>query len=85
VGGLGGCPNAPGATGNVATETVVETLRDAGEEVPVDVEGLHRALKLLDPFLKEERCTLPRDGSPACAECDYAEGEICCGKTRSPA
>ena len=49
----------------------------------MDVEGLHRARRLLDPFLQEE-CTLHRGGSPACAECDYAEGEICCGKTRSP-
>jgi hydroxymethylglutaryl-CoA lyase len=84
VGGLGGCPYAPGATGNVATETVVDALRGAGEDVPVDVEGLHRARKLLDPYLLEERCTLPRDGSPACASCEFAKGEHCCGKNQDP-
>ncbi len=37
VGGLGGCPYAPGATGNVATEAVVEALEKEGETVGVDL------------------------------------------------
>jgi hydroxymethylglutaryl-CoA lyase len=36
VGGLGGCPFAPGAAGNVATEAVAEMLAAAGFETGVD-------------------------------------------------
>ncbi len=37
VGGLGGCPFAPGATGNIATEDLVYLLDDSGFEVDVDL------------------------------------------------
>lgn len=37
VGGLGGCPFAPGATGNIATEDLVYLLRDSGVGVEVDL------------------------------------------------
>lgn len=37
VGGLGGCPYAPGAKGNVATEDVVYSLHQAGVETGVDL------------------------------------------------
>jgi len=37
VGGLGGCPFAPGATGNIATEDLVYMLRDSGIGVDVDL------------------------------------------------
>ncbi|RVT83355.1 hydroxymethylglutaryl-CoA lyase [Rhodobacteraceae bacterium CCMM004] len=36
VGGLGGCPYAPGAKGNVATEAVVTRLEDLGYETGID-------------------------------------------------
>lgn len=36
AGGLGGCPYAPGATGNVATEDVVYALRASGASLAVD-------------------------------------------------
>ncbi len=36
VGGLGGCPFAPGASGNIATEDLVYLLRDSGIDVDVD-------------------------------------------------
>ncbi len=39
VGGLGGCPFAPGATGNIATEDLVYLLRDSDIEVDVDLEA----------------------------------------------
>lgn len=80
VGGLGGCPYAPGATGNVATEAVVQALQEAGEPVDVDIEGLRYARRLLEPFLVNERRALPRDGSPACAACEFSSGGVCCGK-----
>jgi hydroxymethylglutaryl-CoA lyase len=36
AGGLGGCPYAPGASGNVATEDAVYALKASGAMVPVD-------------------------------------------------
>jgi hydroxymethylglutaryl-CoA lyase len=40
VGGLGGCPYAPGATGNVATEEVVHMLEDMGIKTGIDLDRL---------------------------------------------
>jgi hydroxymethylglutaryl-CoA lyase len=45
VGGLGGCPFAPGATGNIATEDLVYLLGDSGFDVDVD---LHAAIAAAD-------------------------------------
>jgi hydroxymethylglutaryl-CoA lyase len=39
VGGLGGCPFAPGASGNIATEDLVYLLRDSGIQVDVDLQA----------------------------------------------
>ncbi|MFZ0612474.1 MAG: hydroxymethylglutaryl-CoA lyase [Desulfobacterales bacterium] len=78
VGGLGGCPYAPGATGNVATEAVVKALAGKGEAVGVDLEKLSRARHLLDPFLTEDRRSMPEDGSPACAACEFSRDDTCC-------
>ena len=39
-GGLGGCPFAPGATGNIATEDLVYMLSRAGFETGYDLDGL---------------------------------------------
>lgn len=47
IGGLGGCPYAPGATGNVATEDVVYLFKSLGVETDIDLEkllDLHRWL-----------------------------------------
>jgi hydroxymethylglutaryl-CoA lyase len=43
VGGLGGCPFAPGATGNIATEDLVYMLRDSDIDVDVDLQAAIRA------------------------------------------
>lgn len=43
VGGLGGCPYAPGAAGNVATESVVEILESRGFSTGIDREKLMAA------------------------------------------
>ena len=40
VGGLGGCPFAPRATGNVATEDLVYLLKGEGVETGIDLEAL---------------------------------------------
>ncbi len=51
TGGLGGCPYAPGASGNVATESVVRALRAAGAEVAADPEALDAARAVVAPTL----------------------------------
>ena len=43
IGGLGGCPFAPGAAGNVATEDVVYMLERAGIETGIDLPSLIEA------------------------------------------
>ena len=40
LGGLGGCPFAPGATGNICTEDAVHMLETAGLETGVDLDRL---------------------------------------------
>jgi len=40
VGGLGGCPFAPGASGNIATEELVYLLDDAGISTGVDLSAV---------------------------------------------
>jgi isopropylmalate/homocitrate/citramalate synthase len=40
VSGLGGCPYAPGATGNVATEDLLYMLNGMGIETGVDLDRL---------------------------------------------
>src|SRR5213079_302848 len=40
VGGLGGCPYAPRATGNIATEDLVYLLEGEGIETGVDLDAL---------------------------------------------
>lgn len=40
VGGIGGCPYAPGASGNIATEELVHMLEDMGIHTGIDLESL---------------------------------------------
>jgi hydroxymethylglutaryl-CoA lyase len=80
VGGIGGCPFAPGATGNVATESVVKALESQGVGVGVDLEKLAHARRLLNSFLMEKRRALPKEGSHACAVCEFYTGNVCCGR-----
>lgn len=42
VGGLGGCPYSPGATGNVATEDLVYFLHSLGAETGIDLDEVSR-------------------------------------------
>jgi len=46
VGGLGGCPFAPGASGNIATEDLVYLLRDSGVAVDVDLRAAIEAARV---------------------------------------
>ena len=54
VAGLGGCPYAKGATGNVATEDVVYMLRGMGIETGVDMNKLLEAGRFISDFLGRE-------------------------------
>src|SRR5690606_37687118 len=47
AGGLGGCPYAKGATGNVATEDVWYLLNSLGMETGIDIEKLAAASKFI--------------------------------------
>ena len=51
VAGLGGCPYARGATGNVATEDVVYMLHGMGIETGIDLEKLVDAGQFISEFL----------------------------------
>ena len=54
VAGLGGCPYARGATGNVATEDVVYMLHGMGIETGVDMQRLLDAGRFISDFLGRE-------------------------------
>ena len=51
VGGLGGCPYAPRATGNVATEDLVYLLEGEGIETGVDLDALVDVSRWLEGLL----------------------------------
>jgi hydroxymethylglutaryl-CoA lyase len=43
VGGLGGCPYAPGASGNVATEELIHMVEDMGVDTGIDLDAMINA------------------------------------------
>jgi hydroxymethylglutaryl-CoA lyase len=51
AGGLGGCPYAPGASGNLATEDLLYLLHGMGIETGIDLEAVARASRALAPRL----------------------------------
>jgi len=54
VAGLGGCPYAKGATGNVATEDVVYMLHGMGIETGIDLDRLVDAGRYISDFLQRK-------------------------------
>jgi len=72
IGGLGGCPFAPGAAGNVATEDVVYMLERAGISTGLDLEALIETNgwlasvmeKQLSAMVAKARLFPPRDQQP---------------------
>lgn len=54
MGGLGGCPFAPGASGNVITEDLVFMFESMGVRTGVDLEKLFAARKVLVQAIPEE-------------------------------
>ena len=51
VGGIGGCPYAPGASGNVATEEVVHMLHDMGIDTGIDLDRLIETAEMAEKML----------------------------------
>jgi hydroxymethylglutaryl-CoA lyase len=75
-GGIGGCPYAPGATGNIVTEDLVYLLESMGLDTGVDIGKLIAARAILEEALPGEPLygfvpsaglakTFPRPGVPA--------------------
>jgi hydroxymethylglutaryl-CoA lyase len=54
LGGIGGCPYAPGASGNVCTEDIVHALQLMGYDTGVDLEQLLAASKRLPGLIGHE-------------------------------
>jgi hydroxymethylglutaryl-CoA lyase len=65
-GGLGGCPYAPGASGNIVTEDLVYLLEAMGLDTGIDIEGLLAARAILHEALPDEPLYghLPEAGLP---------------------
>lgn len=51
LGGLGGCPIFPGATGNVATEDMVNLFEEMGVPTGVNLDKVREASRLIQQFL----------------------------------
>jgi hydroxymethylglutaryl-CoA lyase len=77
LGGLGGCPHAPGASGNICTEDLVFMLEGVGLRTGVDLEALLEVRKAIERALPGEilhgavaRAGLPRGWQPAARNAD---------------
>jgi hydroxymethylglutaryl-CoA lyase len=51
IGGLGGCPYAPGASGNIATEDLVHMVEDLGIPTGISLDGLIGAAHLAEEIV----------------------------------
>ncbi|SCX42904.1 hydroxymethylglutaryl-CoA lyase [Klenkia marina] len=54
VGGLGGCPFAPGASGNIATEELVYWLEDSGVATGIDLDAVLAAARVTEDAVGRE-------------------------------
>ncbi len=54
TGGLGGCPYAPGASGNLATEDLVAMLHSMGVETGIDLDALVECSRMASEFVGHE-------------------------------
>ncbi|GAB5459835.1 MAG: hydroxymethylglutaryl-CoA lyase [Henriciella sp.] len=66
LGGLGGCPTAPGASGNIVTEDLVFMFESMGVETGIDIDALMATRDMLKAGLPEEELYgfTPRAGLP---------------------
>jgi hydroxymethylglutaryl-CoA lyase len=54
IGGLGGCPFAPGASGNIATEELVYMLEESGVRTGLDLDALLAAARVTEDAVGHE-------------------------------
>ena len=54
IGGLGGCPYAPGASGNAVTEDLVHMCHDMGIETGIDLDALLSCARLASEIVNRE-------------------------------
>jgi hydroxymethylglutaryl-CoA lyase len=54
IGGLGGCPFAPGASGNLATEDLVYLLNSAGFRTGIELAALRHAVRVAEQATSQE-------------------------------
>ncbi|MEL7540913.1 MAG: hydroxymethylglutaryl-CoA lyase [Pseudomonadota bacterium] len=66
LGGLGGCPTAPGASGNVVTEDLVFMFESMGVDTGIDLDALMATRELVHAALPDEELYgfTPRAGLP---------------------
>jgi hydroxymethylglutaryl-CoA lyase len=65
VGGLGGCPYAPNAAGNVATEDLVNMLAEMGIETGVDLDALLAVVEMVGKVIPHPlNSALLKSGKP---------------------
>ncbi|HYF66045.1 MAG TPA: hydroxymethylglutaryl-CoA lyase [Herpetosiphonaceae bacterium] len=88
VGGIGGCPFAPGAPGNICTEDLVHMLHEMGIETGLNLPRLVECGRLVEHLLGHEVpgqvikggiCGHLVDGAPR----PWAEEELAAGTTRA--
>ena len=58
IGGIGGCPFAPNATGNVATEDVIYLLNRSGVEHGLDLESIIETSKWMETILGKKAASM---------------------------
>jgi hydroxymethylglutaryl-CoA lyase len=66
LGGLGGCPFAPGATGNIATEDLVHMLHEMGIATEIDLDALIAAARTLRALVGHEIDSFVVKGGKIC-------------------
>ncbi|MDO8685902.1 MAG: hypothetical protein Q7J78_04435, partial [Clostridiales bacterium] len=75
VGGMGGCPFAPGAAGNVATEDLINLLDDMEIKTGVNLEAIIYCANMAQRFVKKDL-----DGHLLKAEQTFALHPLGCNK-----
>ena len=76
--GIGGCPHAPGASGNASSEDLAFMLADMGIETGIDIHALLRLRGRVAQWLEGETLhgALWRAGLPRTFACDAASGAL---------
>ena len=76
LGGIGGCPFAPGATGNICTEDTVHLLNELGVDTGIDLAALCEVARYLEQLLGRALPGQVMHAGPRLRR--YAEDETVC-------